>query len=244
MTTKFLSLLEKHGLDAHREALMGLGKESIELIKSQEPIVSGCSKLGGTPDLPSGFEWPTREHGPYSFFGQIRLSELPRVSTVLPEKGLLSFFYFQDDGSGHVSWHDPYFVRAFLFAEDAELESRPAPEGVYGSEKSSRLRFEASFDLPQWPEDTGTTDWPLDEEIGESYWELRESLNSGLGHLLGFSYNNSFSYDPAPGPGWISLLTLNSALGFCWHDGDWLVTFIEPERALRGDFSEVRSDAG
>jgi hypothetical protein len=52
--------------------------------------------------------------------------------------------------------------------------------------------------------------------------------------------------DLAPGPEWCSLLTLSSddELGWCWHDDDWLVTFIEQQRLLAGDFSQIRADAG
>ncbi|MGL4422095.1 MAG: hypothetical protein ACRCZF_15615 [Gemmataceae bacterium] len=42
------------------------------------------------------------------------------------------------------------------------------------------------------------------------------------------------------------MLTLNSDddLEWSWHDGDWLMTFIEEQRLRAGDFSQIRSDAG
>jgi hypothetical protein len=71
-------------------------------------------------------------------------------------------------------------------------------------------------------------------------------LHPGRGYLLGYPLNTSLAYDPTPGPGWSSLLTLDSDddLEWCWHDGDWLVTFFNNQKALAGDFSDIRADAG
>jgi len=75
---------------------------------------------------------------------------------------------------------------------------------------------------------------------------LRLQLHPGQGYLLGYPLNTTLGYDPTPGPEWRSLLTLCSddELEWCWHDGDWLVTFIEEQRLRAGDFSQVKSDAG
>ncbi len=63
---------------------------------------------------------------------------------------------------------------------------------------------------------------------------------------MGYPHNNTLAFDPTPGPGWRSLLTLGSDddLEWCWHDGDWLVTFIEETRLRAGDFSLIKSVAG
>jgi hypothetical protein len=71
-------------------------------------------------------------------------------------------------------------------------------------------------------------------------------LSSCIWYLLGYPFNTTLAYDPTPGPEWRSLLTLSSddELEWCWHDGDWLVTFIEQQRLHAGDFSQIKSDAG
>ena len=68
----------------------------------------GRTRLGGVPDAPDGFQWPTRlrtgvrygdriEAGaPLSFVAQINLAELPPVDGAepqLPTRGMLWFFY-------------------------------------------------------------------------------------------------------------------------------------------------------
>jgi hypothetical protein len=65
-------------------------------------------------------------------------------------------------------------------------------------------------------------------------------------YLLGYPFNMTLAYDPTPGADWRSLLTVSSDddLEWHWHDGDWLVTFIEEQRLRAGDFSQIRADAG
>ena len=68
----------------------------------------GRTRLGGAPDLPEGFRWPTRRRtrvrygdrieagAPLSFVAQINLAELPPVDGAgaqLPTHGMLWFFY-------------------------------------------------------------------------------------------------------------------------------------------------------
>lgn len=38
--------------------------------------------------------------------------------------------------------------------------------------------------------------------------------------------------------------TSDNEFAWCWHDGDWLVTFIEDHRLRGGDFSQIKADAG
>lgn len=59
------------------------------------PITIGVSRLGGQPDIPGGFIWPTWRGAPMSFVAQIRLEEVAPFApaALLPKAGLLSFFY-------------------------------------------------------------------------------------------------------------------------------------------------------
>jgi hypothetical protein len=103
--------------------------------------------------------------------------------------------------------------------------------------------------VPTWPrarDKAAAKKWPLSASQRDAYWELRLRLHPSQRYCLGYPFNTSLGYDPTPGPEWRSLLTLGSDddLGWCWHDGDWLVTFIEEKRLRAGDFSQIRSDAG
>jgi uncharacterized protein YwqG len=55
---------------------------------------SGRSRLGGTPDVPPGFSWPSWNGRELGFVGQIDVAAVADVvPTLLPSRGLLLFFY-------------------------------------------------------------------------------------------------------------------------------------------------------
>src|SRR5262249_7259663 len=121
MSTNLAKRIVSLGLEDARDALMAMSKPSIELHTSQSPITPGCSKFGGTPDLPSSFHCPRHDLGDYRFIGQINLSEIPRGAGPFAESGLLSFFYVHDE-NGEVFWGDPGFVRAFRFDIASDIQ--------------------------------------------------------------------------------------------------------------------------
>jgi uncharacterized protein YwqG len=61
----------------------------------EDQIPTGCSKMGGNPDMPEEMEWPTSNGSPLDFLMQVNLSELNMYSRPkpLPEAGMLYFFY-------------------------------------------------------------------------------------------------------------------------------------------------------
>lgn len=67
-----------------------------------------------------------------------------------------------------------------------------------------------------------------------------------LRSLLGYPSHYSLSYDPTPGPQWVSLLALHShdAFEWCWHGGDKLMVFIEQDGLAARDFGALQCDAG
>src|SRR5436190_3182226 len=77
-----------------------LGRPALRLVKSDHPETR--SKLGGSPNLPDGLEWPSWKGTPLAFLAQIVLSELPRpiLMDSWPSDGILYFFYHPDQ----VTW--------------------------------------------------------------------------------------------------------------------------------------------
>lgn len=55
----------------------------------------GESKLGGIPDLPLDFQWPTYDRSPIDFLLQVNVTQASALDEtgLLPKSGLLSFFY-------------------------------------------------------------------------------------------------------------------------------------------------------
>lgn len=67
------------------------------IITADAPVARGCSKFGGSPDLPTEFKWPHHKLGPYRFIGQVYLADILKGPHELPGGGLLSFFYAHDE---------------------------------------------------------------------------------------------------------------------------------------------------
>ncbi len=245
MSDKLTPLLQALGLEAYGDQLARLARPSIEVLTADVPLTACCSRLGGDPELPSGFEWPSHTHGLYRFIGQINLSDLPDAPHGMPSAGLLSLFYAHDD-DGESFWGDPDFVRVYHFERLEGLRLVETPEPVrLGSMLT--VRFQLGVDVPPWPwKESDRKAWPIAESHRDAYSELRRRLHPSRRYLLGYPFNTTLAYDPTPGPEWVSLLTLSSddELEWCWHDGDWLVTFIERDRLRIGDFSIISSDAG
>lgn len=238
--------LERHiaelDLDEHRDYLLGIARPTVDIVAANTQVTDGCSKFGGSPDLPVDFEWPHHKLGVYRFIGQLNLSDVPTGTPGLPGTGLLSFFYAYDD-DGNAFAGDPDYVRVYRFDHLAALRPTLPPSSVrFGGTET--LAFKLSSDVPPLPWGLpAAKDWSDSQR--DAYWELRRRLN-GARYLLGYPFNSTFAFDPTPGPEWRSLLTVSSSdkLDWSWHDGDFLVTFIDERRLYAADFSCIESAAG
>lgn len=127
--------LVQKGLADHADALLDLMESSVRFesrAASDHDIPAGSSKLGGSPDLPEGVQWPTFRGRPQSFIAQVNLSEVRRLpgGEVLPASGLLSFFY---DCEQSIWGFDPADRDGWtvLFRPVGEtLHRTPLPEGL------------------------------------------------------------------------------------------------------------------
>lgn len=130
--------------------------------ENREKLPKGTSKIGGKPDLPKDFQWfyyngedykKIVENRPLSFLMQINCEEVHKYDkeSLLPEKGMLYFFYElftmtwgfspQDRGSAKVFYYD---------GEIEDLVSTDFPEDM---EKDciipeSKINFESMNDYP------------------------------------------------------------------------------------------------
>jgi uncharacterized protein YwqG len=87
-----LSLCEEAGLKQRAAEVGRLARVSVRLTRG-EP--GARSHLGGSPDLPGDFAWPTWDGHELGFLGQLDLEQVAEVeaSLPLPRTGLLLFFY-------------------------------------------------------------------------------------------------------------------------------------------------------
>lgn len=167
---------------------------------------SGRTRLGGLPDVPDGFRWPTRHRtrvrygdrieagAPLPFVAQINLAELPPVDgaeTPLPTRGMLWFFYDArflaydaDDADG--------FRVVYSEAGPDDLRRAEVPEGPGTSGDADPFevfdpvvltpRAELSLPSPNTDPDRGLG-LPLnpvvDEDESEAYYEMVERWDLG-----------------------------------------------------------------
>lgn len=108
----------------------------------RDDALPGQSKVGGRPDLPAGFEWPTEaddDEAPLQFLAQINLAEVhPHdLAGRLPEKGMLWFFSIADGdraGGGEV---DDSTTRVVFLAAPGPLSAHELPAAFADDEDAA-----------------------------------------------------------------------------------------------------------
>ena len=182
------TVFEKAGLARLKKDIDTLARPSIRLVPTEvneSTLQLGASKLGGLPDLPDGTAWPEKKGQPQSFIAQIRLEDVHSydVDKVLPQKGMLWFFYdaaqetYGDDPADGAGW-------AVLFAEQAATLKRataPAKLPAGSQFHASSLSFTTEYTLPQEPKlDIVTLDWSDEEQ--KKYEQVLSTFPSAADH--------------------------------------------------------------
>jgi uncharacterized protein YwqG len=132
----------------------------------------GTSKLGGAPDVPAGWTWPTFGDLPLMFVAQVNLAALRGhpVARALPDAGMLAFFAAggwgyepQDRGSARVFW----------FPDVTALRRMPLPGALppHARFEAGRLTVREVVTLPS-TYDRAVEALQLTEEEEELYVEV------------------------------------------------------------------------
>ena len=123
----------------HKEKLESLGKNSIVLkIAKKEKYKLGATRFGGKPDVPPDFVWPTYEgesydhvvkDRPLTFLAQFNCEELAQFDKehLLPDHGLLSFFYETDTQCWGYYLNDKGCARVYWFEDMSALSAADFP---------------------------------------------------------------------------------------------------------------------
>ncbi len=158
--------------------------------ENKKPLPKGTSKIGGKPDLPKDFQWFYYEgedykkrvvNRPLSFLMQINCEEVHKYDkeSLLPEKGMLYFFYElftmtwgfspQDKGSAKVFYYD---------GNTEELVSTDFPKDMDKDciIPESKINFESMNDYPIDYYDCYDVD-DSDEEMDRKEKELEKELD-------------------------------------------------------------------
>ncbi len=159
------------------------------------------SKFGGSPAVPAGFEWPhfegenydgETENRPLSFFCQIDLEEIRNYDkeNLLPESGLLLFFYEQNTMFWGFDPTDEGCARVYYFEDTSLLAPTDFPEDLDDEYKVKEfdLSFEANDSYPSFEELARHSvlypDWDKYDEAVEN---LGYEINPERHKLLGYA---------------------------------------------------------
>ena len=169
-----------------REKLEKLRRNGITLdISGSAEYKRGGTRCGGRPDVPRGFEWPQfRAQGadgavkkrPLSFVAQFDCAELARYDTerMLPDHGVLSFFYEMDSMRWGFDPKDKGCARVYWFEDPAALEEAEFPEDLEKDYRfpalAVKMRAEPSF--PGWEDFT-----EIYPDEGDEFFTVRAELS-------------------------------------------------------------------
>ncbi|WP_422510215.1 YwqG family protein [Stenotrophomonas sp. GZD-301] len=145
----FVALCEQHALGQHAAALQPWLRPRIGFSRTADadaPI--GASRIGGGPDVPADFQWPTHNGRPLDFMLQINLADLQGLQSGLdlPTQGLLSFFYdAQEQPWGYDPAHRDGHCAVLFDAGDLQRLPAPDPETAL---PPAALGFHQAWSLP------------------------------------------------------------------------------------------------
>ena len=147
-----------------KEKLELLGKNSIVLkIAKKEKYKLGATRFGGKPDVPPDFVWPTYEgesydhvvkDRPLTFLAQFNCEELAQFDKehLLPDHGLLSFFYETDTQCWGYDPKDQGCARVYWFEDMSALSAADFPADIEEDFKFPmvKIRMESKCSYPSW----------------------------------------------------------------------------------------------
>ena len=181
------------------------GKNAVYLTLSAEP---GAVRtyVGGMPLLPADFEYPTytgegmdgvTQARPLSFLAQIDCAEIHALDkdSLLPDHGILSFFYEQETQCWGYEPEDAGCARAYWFEDADALRETPAPVALAEEYRLPHIpvQLQSAAELPvhdEFGEDGMTELMALTDEDDDydAYLEVRSDYHGDTRiKLLGYA---------------------------------------------------------
>lgn len=187
-----------------KERLNSLAKNCIVLqIEDKESYKLGATRFGGKPDVPDDFIWPSYEgksyddivkERPLTFLAQFNCEEISKYDTdhLLPNHGLLSFFYETDTQCWGFSPDDKGCARVYWFEDISKLSQAEFPKEMEDDFKFPMIKVKATStkSYPSWADYNEVFPDDDDDDEFEKIWseltgdDVEEPVNRS--QLLGW----------------------------------------------------------
>ncbi|SHE50876.1 Uncharacterized protein YwqG [Seinonella peptonophila] len=242
-------LLKELNLLPYQETITQFLRPAIYMnTKPNKHLPIGASKIGGNPDLPPHFQFPTYADGKQqTFLAQYRLADLTAFSTaqVLPPSGMLYFFHLEEPYDNHdrlLSWQSEWAAWSVIYWDGDESTLQP-----YHPESFIYPQAQIHFELG-WSGDIEALIgklFPRESDVDpiNKLYELEEQLAlSNLTHqLLGSPIAQQPWYQVENPEQKTLLLQLDSdrQIEMIWGDCGTVYFFISPEDLKKRDFTKI-----
>lgn len=171
-TEEIRRAIEASPLAGEVERMMSWVKPAVRLrtyLAEDGELALGASRMGGTPDLPSGTSWPQNKGRPMEFLAQVDLAEVAQAYALpeLPTSGWLAVFYDTQNG---LKWEFGGWRTIYFDGEASSLVRTEHPGEPTWSYNLCEVTFEREDCLPNCSDYVpGFNEW---EEIhGDTYWD-------------------------------------------------------------------------
>ena len=183
-----------------KEKLESLVKNSISLqTTGKEEYKLGATRFGGKPDVPSDFVWPRFEgesydhvvkNRPLSFLAQFNCEDLAQydAENLLPDHGLLSFFYELDTQCWGYDPKDKGCARVYWFEDISALSAAEFPQDMEEDFQMPMIKIKLApqKSYPSWADFSDIYSEEYDYEAfydiyGELYGEDSDEYSQVLG---------------------------------------------------------------
>ncbi len=195
--TTIAAALQQAGLQRLAGSLDQLTRSSIRVSTNpsyEQAIALGQTKFGGMPDLPAASPWPDLNGAPMQFVAQIQLADAQPfdMAHLLPEQGLLAFFYDATQQTFGADPHDHAGFRVLYFEQPVSALQRtdqPANLAPAGRSRVCSAGFSQELTLTLQPNlEISSLQWSDDDQ--RSYDTALQQLTGSQRHpihrLLGF----------------------------------------------------------
>ncbi len=184
-----------------KQKLESMYRNSISLEIDESWCYQPCgTRFGGQPDVPPDFIWPTFEgenydgiikSRPLTFIAQFNCEELASYDSehLLPDHGLLSFFYETDIQPWGFDPKDKGCARVFWFEDTSVLSAADYPKEMEEDCKFPMLKIKMSrqASFPGWDDFSESCSDDVDDDIFDALWvELSGECPEERSKLLGW----------------------------------------------------------